>query len=66
MHSSARLSPSAEPLASETLIADLRVIGTGERRAAAAHFRTAMVACEAVAALLTIVLAVLLGLRFVK
>ncbi|MGA9797554.1 MAG: sugar transferase [Terriglobales bacterium] len=61
MHSSARLGASAEPLPSETLIADLRLIDTGERRAAAAHFRTAMVACEAVADLLTIVLAVLLG-----
>jgi len=61
MHSSARLVRSSEPLPSEAPIADLRLVETSERRAAAAHFRSAMVACEAVADLLTIILAVLLG-----
>jgi ABC-type lipoprotein release transport system permease subunit len=40
---------------------DLRMFETGEARTSASHFRRAVVACEAVADLLTIVLAVLLG-----
>ena len=61
MHSSARLGRAAEPLPGEIPAVDPRLVDTSERRTAAAHFRSAIVACEAAADLLTIVLAVLLG-----
>ncbi len=61
MHSSVRLGRSTERLPSEAPIVDLRVLETGERRSSAFHFRRAVVACEAVADVLTIILAVLLG-----
>ena len=61
MHSSVKLGRSTEPLTSEIPFVDLRVLETGERRNSASHFRRAVVACEAVADVLTIILAVLLG-----
>jgi len=61
MHSSARLSPSSQPLPGEASLIDSRVVETKERRAAASHFRQAVVACEAMADVLTIILAVVLG-----
>src|ERR1700730_580850 len=61
MHSSVGLGRSPQESPGEAPAVDLRLVETGERRTAAAHFRSSMVACEAVADLLTIILAVLLG-----
>jgi exopolysaccharide biosynthesis polyprenyl glycosylphosphotransferase len=63
MNSSVRLgrSPQESPSQAPVVDLDLRVIETGERRTAAAHFRRGVVACEAVADVITIILAVLLG-----
>ena len=60
MHSSVGVGRSQQepPIAP---VVSLRVIETGERRSAAANFRRVVVACEAAADLLTIVLAVLLS-----
>jgi len=61
MHTSAKLGRSTQRLPPEIPAIDLRMFETGEARTSASHFRRAVVACEAVADLLTIVLAVLLG-----
>ncbi len=63
MHSSVGLSkaPAAEKPAGEALTVDLLLVKAGERRNAAAYFRRGIVACEAVADLLTITLAVVSG-----
>src|ERR1700730_4167370 len=61
MHSSVGLGRSPQESPGEAPAVDLRLVETGERRTAAAHFRRAVVACEAVADVLTIILAVLLG-----
>jgi exopolysaccharide biosynthesis polyprenyl glycosylphosphotransferase len=59
MHSSVGLGRSPQELPSEAPA--VRLVEMGERRTAAAHFRRAVVGCEAVADVLTIILAVLLG-----
>src|SRR5271166_3547686 len=61
MHSSVGVRRSPENSTGQAPVLDLGLVDTGERRIAAAHFRRGVVACEAVADVVTIILAVLLG-----
>ena len=61
MHSSTGVQRSPQDSSGQAPVLDLRLVDTGERRTAAAHFRRGVVACEAVADVVTIILGVLLG-----
>ena len=61
MRSSVGLDRSPQDSPGQAQVLDSRLGDAGERRTAAAHFRRGVVACEAVADIVTIILAVLLG-----
>ncbi|MGH9502870.1 MAG: sugar transferase [Terriglobales bacterium] len=61
MHSSVGLGRPPQDSTGQAQVLDFHLVDTGQKRNAAAHFRRGVVACEAVADIITIIFAVLLG-----